>query len=127
MQKDFDRWNTKKKQLNNVGGSPFVSEREIWWCSLGVNVGREQDGHGDDFERPVVVIKKLSPDTFIAIPLSTKKKIDKFQATVTFGELINYGLLDQIRVIDSKRLKRKIGMVKKSEFEIIKHKLIEII
>ncbi|MFQ5661644.1 MAG: type II toxin-antitoxin system PemK/MazF family toxin [Candidatus Paceibacteria bacterium] len=125
--KNFDKWNIKKKNINGNISNLFVSEREIWWCSLGVNVGREQDGHGNDFERPIVIMKILSPDTLIAVPLSTKKRIDKFQAVVTFGELVNYGLLDQLRVIDSKRLVRKIGMVGISEFKEIKRKLIGLI
>lgn len=117
MQKDFDKWNEIKKQTDNktLPEEFFFYEREIWWCSLGLNVGREQDGGRDNFERPIVITRKLSPDTFIAVPLSTKKRIARFQAIVTFGDLVNYGLLDQIRVIDSKRLLRKIGMMNNSE------------
>ena len=43
MKKDFDSWNEKKKILNNNDVS-FYHEREVWWCSLGVNVGYEQNG-----------------------------------------------------------------------------------
>ncbi len=125
MEKDFDGWNKIKKETNEkvLPEEFFFYEREIWWSCLGVNIGREQDGQGDDFERPIIILKVLSPDTLIAVPLSTKKRIARFQVTITFGNLINYGLLDQIRVIDSKRLLRKIGMVKNSEFEETKHRL----
>ena len=92
-----------------------------------MNIGREQNGGGDNFERPIIIIKKLSPDTLVAVPLSTKKRMDQFQVVVTFGNLINYGLIDQVRVIDSKRLLRKIGMVKSLEFEEMRRKLIGII
>ncbi len=126
MQKDFDKWNKAKKDIHHNAKKKFFLPREIWWCAFGVNVGREQDGGKYNFERPIVVLGALSPDTLISIPLSTKRKLDKFQATVTFGNLINYALLDQIRVIDSKRLVRKIGMMEKTEFERIKRKLFDI-
>lgn len=42
-------------------GEILFYEREIWWCSLGVNIGFEQDGTNDLFERPVLVIKKIQP------------------------------------------------------------------
>jgi hypothetical protein len=43
MKKDFDGWNEKKKDTNEKIG-PFCHERELWWCTLGVNIGFEQDG-----------------------------------------------------------------------------------
>jgi len=127
MEKDFDKWNVKKKSTHYHAKQKFFLQREIWWCVFGVNIGREQDGGKDNFERPIVIIKRLSPDTLIAVPLSTKKRITRFQAIVTSGDLVNYGLLDQVRVIDSKRLLRKIGMVENSEFKEIKRKFMELI
>lgn len=123
MRKDFDKWNENKKAIHYNAKQKFFLKREIWWCVFGVNIGREQDGGRNNFERPIVIIKKLSPDTLLVVPLSTKKRIDRFQAAVTFRNLLNYGLLDQVRVIDSKRLLRKIGMMRKSEFEDMKSRL----
>ena len=57
MKKDFDKWNERKKALNDRERILF-NPREIWWCSFGVNIGSEQDGSGDNFERPVIIIKK---------------------------------------------------------------------
>ena len=36
--KDFNKWNEKKKEIE-ADGIPdlYPKEREIWWCSLGVN------------------------------------------------------------------------------------------
>ena len=45
--KNFDTWNIKKKHVNR-GESRLYTEREIWWCSLGVNIGSEQDGSGGE-------------------------------------------------------------------------------
>lgn len=123
MEKDFDKWNEEKKKVNNNRTQKLFHEREIWWVSFGLNVGREQDGRGDNFERPIIILKKLSPDTFICLPLSTKKRLDKFQSQVTSEDIQGFALLDQIRVIDSKRLLRKIGTMSLSEFIILKNKM----
>lgn len=59
MKKYFWKWHTKKEQLDKTKGSALFHEREVWWCALGVNVGYEQDGGQEDFERPVVILKNL--------------------------------------------------------------------
>ena len=41
--KDFNEWNTQKKTIHNSGENKFYHPRDIWWCSLGTNVGFEQD------------------------------------------------------------------------------------
>lgn len=122
--KNFDSWNTTKKSLENKVKRPLkFHARDIWWCSFGVNLGSEQDGSGDKFERPAVIIKKLSPTTAIVLPLSTKKKLEAFQVPITISSKEGYILLDQIRVIDAKRLFRKMGYVDKETFAIIREKL----
>ncbi len=42
--------------------------------SIGKNVGREQNGSGRDFERPVLIIKKWNNEMVWGVPLSTKQK-----------------------------------------------------
>jgi mRNA-degrading endonuclease toxin of MazEF toxin-antitoxin module len=121
--KDFDSWNEEKKKVNNKDIKKLFHEREIWWVSFGINIGREQDGRGDNFERPVIILRTLSPDTFICLPLSTKKRLETFQALVTSENICGFALLDQIRVIDSKRLLRKIETIKLSEFILLKEKM----
>jgi len=37
MEKDFDGWNEKKKNLHSSPSKPFYHEREIWWCSLKIS------------------------------------------------------------------------------------------
>ena len=121
--KDFDGWNKEKKFVHNSGTQKLFHEREIWQASFGINIGREQDGRGDNFERHVIILKTLSPDTFICLPLSTKKKLPIFQSPVTHEEIHGFALLDQIRVMDSKRLLRKIGTINLEEFLKLKEKM----
>ena len=42
-------------------------------CSLGKNLGYEQNGSGNNFSRPVLVLKKFNNRMFWCIPLSTKQ------------------------------------------------------
>jgi len=68
MIKDFDKWNNKKKEINNKIGL-FCHERELWWCTFGLNVGYEQDGSDIEYRRPALIFKNLSKETCFAIPL----------------------------------------------------------
>ena len=53
MQKDFDKWNSLKKIFEKENRELFAHPREVWWCSLGVNLGAEIDGKNDsnDFKK----------------------------------------------------------------------------
>ncbi len=124
MIKDFDRWNNKKKGLHELSSSPFYHEREVWWCSLGVNVGSEQDGTGQNFDRPVIVIKGFNKNILLAIALTGKKKKGKYYFPL--GEIEGReasAVLSQIRLIDSKRLVRKSSTLNKPTFEELKKAL----
>jgi mRNA interferase MazF len=118
MQKDFDKWNLEKKSIHSNQEFPFYNEREIWWCSLGVNVGFEQDGTGQKFDRPVLVIKGFNKNTFLCVGLTGKKKIGKYYFYL--GKIEgrdSTAVLSQIRVIDTKRLIRKIETLEDKTFQ----------
>lgn len=124
MFKDFDLWNAKKKIINTAVSQSFCHPREIWWCSLGVNVGVEEDGTGRNFDRPVVVIRGFNQYSFLAVPLTGKKKIGHyyFSPGLIAGREAT-ALLSQIRIIDSKRLIKKIGTLNKDKFLELKNAL----
>lgn len=126
--KSFDIWNEKKKEMENLGILEFTPRaREIWWCSLGLNLGSEQDGVGENFERPIVILRKLSSTTFIVLPLSTKRKMEDFQYEFTINGVLGYVLLDQIKVVDIRRFSRKMGYMTKSDFEIVVQRFVGIL
>ncbi len=128
MKKDFQKWHTKKSEINVIKKSPFFHEREIWFCYLGTNVGFEQDG-GGEFLRPVVIFKKFNNDIFWAILLtkSDKKKeknVDRYYYAFSFVPQINsVAILSQIRLMDAKRLSRHIGTMTEDNFEDLNKKL----
>lgn len=117
MTKDFDGWGTDKKVLHSRSAAPFYHEREIWWCALGVNIGFEQDGTGKRFDRPVVIIRGFSRQTLFVVPLTGKKKTGRFHFPVgpVEGREAS-GILSQVRVIDAKRLLRKVGTLDETAF-----------
>jgi len=117
MEKDFDRWNTDKKALDKRVSGTDCHEREIWWCSIGVNVGSEQLSQTEDFSRPVVIVRRFTRDIFWGIPLTTKiKEHIPFRIKFMMGEQANDALLLQMRAYDRRRLVRKIGVVPEEIF-----------
>jgi mRNA interferase MazF len=118
VEKDFDEWNKRKKEIHERRDAPFFHERELWWCSLGVNVGFEQDGAGAEYRRPVLILKGLSKQTFLAVPLTASAHRHPLRPSIGLVQGKEaHALLSQIRVIDSKRLVRKIGYLDKAIFE----------
>ncbi len=71
--KKFDEWNEVKKKIESKK-SVYTKEGEIYYASLGENIGFEQNGKGDIFLRPIVVYKKFGKDSILAMPLSTRVK-----------------------------------------------------
>lgn len=120
MQKDFDGWNKEKKLLDSSAGNTDCHEREIWWCSIGVNIGSEQLSQTDNFSRPVVVVRRFTREIFWGIPLTTKVKEHlPFRIKFMMGDYANDALLLQMRAYDRRRLVRKIGVVPEEIFETI--------
>ncbi len=121
--KDFDVWNVRKKEIDESAEIVF-HEREIWWSSIGINVGDEQDGKNDFFERPVLIIKKFNNKLAWVLPMSTKKKEGVYYHPLAYSETSNIVLLSQLRVISSKRFRRYVRKLSRGEFKKIKEKLI---
>ncbi len=120
MQKNFDEWNTKKKQTEMVNTRLFFHEREIWWCRLGENIGFEQDGKGKAFSRPVVVFKKFNNEVCLVLPLTTKIKNNKYYLPIQCKDGVTRSvILSQIRLIDAKRFLEKVETISSREFASI--------
>ncbi len=124
MKKDFDGWNRTKKQIQGNNKNIFYHEREIWWCSLGVNIGYEQDGTGSNYDRPMLIIKGFNSQIFFAVALTGRKKMGKYYFHI--GKIQGREasvLLSQVKVVDTKRLTRKICTIDATVFVQIKRAL----
>ncbi len=129
--KDFDSWNILKCKLNkrlvfdeqnkvNI----LAKSRELWWCHVGINIGSEEDGKHSEYERPVVILNKLSPVTYLVVPTTSKFKNQKYRVIAKSSNgKFSYALLDQIKVIDARRLKRKIDVILEDDFNLILKKI----
>ena len=116
MAKDFSEWHGVKSRLDAEHRMPRFREREIWWCSLGLNVGTEQNGTHDHFERPVLVFRKFNLELFWALPLTTKDRSGIFYHSFMLHQLKETLLLSQMRLLSAKRLLRCLGRMDADEF-----------
>lgn len=125
MEKYFDDWNPRKKSIHYDKVRPHFHEREIWFCSLGVNIGFEQDGVGDRFLRPILILRKFNNDIFWGLPLTrtTKKSPYYYLLEGSTSVAPSSIILSQIRLIDAKRLQYKIGDVSPVQLSEIKEAL----
>jgi mRNA interferase MazF len=111
MQKDFDRWNKLKKTLNALDEPDrlYFHEGDVWWARLGANVGFEIDGKHRDFSRPVIVLRKYNQYSFLALPLTTAGRPNRWR--IAIGKVAGkqaFAVLSQLRNLDSARLYQKI-------------------
>jgi len=133
--KNFDGWNKYKKQLE-IKKSPLFDkktrkflfhQREIWHCSIGVNIGTEICGKNDHFERPVLIIRK-SGRHFVALPLTSEKPNNPaFYYDISYENkdkfiVESYILLNPLS-LDVLRLQRKIKILSSHKFQETLEKL----
>ena len=133
----FIEWAKLKIKIHISNNSDLsFKNREIWWASMGVNIGSEQNGKNAKFERPVLVFRKFGQHMFWAVPLTTKEKGNlyhyKFNYKVyseddggNLNEEVKEGtmILSQLKTMSSKRLLRKMGVVPGDEFNKVREKL----
>jgi mRNA interferase MazF len=117
MQKDFDSWSRQKRNIHTQGERPFYHAREIWWCTVGVNIGNELDGTGKHHDRPVLVIRPFNAETFFGVMLVGHPRGGRYYFPLGIvGDRDAVANLSQARLFDSKRLIRKIAMLDERTF-----------
>jgi mRNA-degrading endonuclease toxin of MazEF toxin-antitoxin module len=125
--KDFDKWNEVKKIIDYEKCELFFKERDIFWMKVGENIGHEQNGKGDKFQRPVLVIKKYSKDMFLGVPLTSTMRDGSFFFQFELDGSMSTALLVQHKLFSSKRCMKKIGKIDSENFKKLKEKLINLI
>ena len=120
----YNDWNIKKQNINfSYNENIYFKEGDIWWCSIGLNIGSESYGKGKDFRRPILIIRKLSDDLCIALPLTSKIKIGSWFVDILLNNENRSVMLYQIRTLNRKRFQRKMGEVNIKDFVKVKEKL----
>lgn len=121
--KDFSAWIKQKGLINSRTDHEklFFREQEIWWCSIGANVGFEEDGKGKKYLRPILILRKFNQNTFVGLPLTTVNVSNKYVLRCDSEDCVfRKAILSQIKMIDSRRLGWRITTVSKPSFDIIR-------
>jgi len=126
MKKDYGGWHKKKKILNERADidTIFFREKEVWWTALGVNIGFEQDGKGEEFRRPLLILKKFNKYLVLAVPLTTRiKKDNKYYVpcSIVGDNITRMAIISQTRPIDTKRFIDKLGVADDDSYIKIKN------
>ena len=130
MEKDFEGWNQLKQRLHSKDDTHIASikEREIWWCSVGVNIGNEEDGHNERYNRPVLIIRKFNRYSFWGVPLTSRVKESRFYYPLEIKGKKACAMLSQLKLYDCRRLHGKmIGKLPDKPFAAIKTALVQLL
>lgn len=110
----------KEKLHQKQHRAPHVSEGEVWWVSLGENVGSEINGKSDLFSRPVIIYRKLAHGFYFVIPTTSQLKSGSwFVGFLQRGKAMT-ACLHQARAIDYRRLSSKLGTLDDGDFQKVK-------
>ena len=123
----FYNWTRLKLRIHqsNREDRLYFKEREIWWTSLGANIGFEQDGKNRNFERPVLILKKFNRYVLWVLPLTSKDKTGDHYYQFEYRNRRYSIILTQLRLISSKRFLRKIRKFPKDDFQQVKERIKE--
>ncbi len=125
--KDFSAWSGLKQVIHDsLEPRPFYHEREIWWCRVGLNIGFESDGKGDEYVRPILILKGISLQICVGVPITTKDKVARHRVPIDLNDGVQRcAVISQIRSFDSKRLWKKMATLGKDDFAKTKQAVID--
>jgi hypothetical protein len=90
---------------------------------LWLNIRNESCWKGNNFRRPVLVLRKLSHDNFIVIPLSTKVKNWSWFANYELNGVLYSALLYQIKMMHRNRFYVNEWKLEREQYLEIKKRL----
>ncbi len=91
---------------------------------FGKNIGYEQNGSGNNFSRPIMIVKKFNNHMFWCVPLSTKQKTLDFYYNYTDpNDQKVSAILAQMKLVSVKRLRRKLYDMEAEHLRGIKTRL----
>lgn len=121
---NFIDWTKLKVKLHfKPKESLYFKEREVWWASLGQNIGYEQNGKNENFERPILILRVFNGEVLWILPMTSKEKDGEYYfKTEHEGESYRI-ILSQLKLISSRRLLRKLRTVPEAEFKAVQEKI----
>ena len=126
MKRDFQKWHGLKSKIDEKNSSVLFRSQEIWWCSLGANVGVEADGKNELFQRPVLIWRKFNREMFWGLPITSQEKSGKpFYFHITIHNQIYTVVFSQLRILSTKRLIRRLGKLSDKQFILLNEAMID--
>ncbi len=122
----FKKWFYLKIGLYHKKNILFFKQRELWWCSLGINIGEEIFGKGEKFTRPVIIFKKFTSNSFLGIPLTSQARKGSWYVEIKHKGRKSRVMLNQARALDKKRLTKRIGTLDDVDFQKVQKQFLEL-
>lgn len=117
-------WKTSRKTYEE-----YMKKREVWVTEIPLSDGREQHG-----TRPAIVIAEPIANTVLIIPCTSNEKAANYKGTVPLKPRLTNGLsvktialVFQMRAIDAKRVRKRIGTLAPSEYEPIRKEILKLV
>jgi mRNA interferase MazF len=119
--KKFLEWIGLKEKLHSIAhAAPHVSEGEIWWASIGENIGTEINGKSLLFSRPVIIFRKLTHGFYFVIPVTTQIRRGTWYVEFNQRDKEMTACLHHARSIDYRRLSTRLGELDENDCSKIK-------
>lgn len=122
---DLDWWGQVKQRTQAEKSAVLFKAGEIWWCRVGLNIGEEIFGKGMEFLRPVLVLRKLTGNSFMGLALTTKEKKGSWYVETVLHGKKRFVMLNQARTLDKKRLVQRIGTLDDTQFVEVRKRFVE--
>ncbi len=123
----FLKWMSLKEKLDSLNHkAPFVKEGDLWWMSLGENIGSEINGKSNLFSRPGLVIKRLTGNFYLVAPMTSQKKEGSWYVPIGHENREMHACLHQVRTIDYRRLSSRLGQVTRGDFNKVKDSFLKL-
>lgn len=117
----FKNWFRVKVLLWEKDSKKIVFKQgDIWWCSIGMNIGEEIFGKSEKFTRPVLIYKKFTSNSFLGLPLTSRDKNGSWYVEISLHEKISKVMLNQARIFDKKRLASKMGSLDDTDMKKVR-------
>lgn len=126
-QKNFDAWNEKKKLIHERRPPAHFKPGEVWWCSIGSNIGHEEDGKNEWFERPVCIIQRFGNELAWVVPLTTRPQNGVFSIQTMVNKTPNWAMVVHLDLLSARRLHRRLGNVSVATVIQIRDKIIDLL
>lgn len=126
-EKRFLEWFVLKQRLHTSQKTPYFREREIRWYAAGENIGREVNGKGERFSRPILIIRKYGNASFFGVPLSSREHNGPWYEKCKVRSKEVTVLLSQAGSFSANRLFDKIDRISEDELSQIIESLLKLL